>query len=136
MTEYLDTITYKDTIPYIPNIKCGKVIKVYDGDTISGKDGVDGEHSRVVTKILSATLTITLLQGSSSNDALSALFLADVLGNVPYPIFLKDGSGRSVGACEAGYITKLADTPDGKEVQDRVWTIKCPRWDAFVGGNN
>jgi micrococcal nuclease len=35
MTEYLDTITYKDTIPYIPNIKFGKVIKVYDGDTIT-----------------------------------------------------------------------------------------------------
>ena len=35
MTEYLDTITYKDTIPYIPNITHGKVIKVYDGDTIT-----------------------------------------------------------------------------------------------------
>ena len=35
MTEYLNTITYKDTIPYIPNITHGKVIKVYDGDTIT-----------------------------------------------------------------------------------------------------
>ena len=35
MTAYLDTITYKDTIPYIPPIICGKVIKVYDGDTIT-----------------------------------------------------------------------------------------------------
>lgn len=35
MTDYLDTITYKDTIPYIPPIICGKVIKVYDGDTIT-----------------------------------------------------------------------------------------------------
>lgn len=35
MTEYLNNINYKDTIPYIPNITCGKVIKVYDGDTIT-----------------------------------------------------------------------------------------------------
>jgi endonuclease YncB( thermonuclease family) len=35
MTEYLHTITYTDTIAYIPPITCGKVIKVYDGDTIT-----------------------------------------------------------------------------------------------------
>ena len=35
MTEYLDNINYKDTIPYIPNVTYGKVIKVYDGDTIT-----------------------------------------------------------------------------------------------------
>ena len=31
----LETITYKDTIPFIVPIKSGKVIKVYDGDTIT-----------------------------------------------------------------------------------------------------
>jgi endonuclease YncB( thermonuclease family) len=33
--DYLQNITYKDTIPFIPPIKEGKVIKVYDGDTIT-----------------------------------------------------------------------------------------------------
>lgn len=33
--DYLDTITYKDAEPYIPPITYGKVIKVYDGDTIT-----------------------------------------------------------------------------------------------------
>ena len=32
---YLQDIVYNDTIPYIPAITCGKVIKVYDGDTIT-----------------------------------------------------------------------------------------------------
>ena len=32
---YLQKIVYNDTIPYIPPITCGKVIKVYDGDTIT-----------------------------------------------------------------------------------------------------
>jgi len=32
---YLNNIDYKDTIPFIPPIKYGKVIKVYDGDTLT-----------------------------------------------------------------------------------------------------
>jgi endonuclease YncB( thermonuclease family) len=32
---YLQHIVYHDTIPYIPPITCGKVVKVYDGDTIT-----------------------------------------------------------------------------------------------------
>jgi len=32
---YLKDIEYKDTIPFVPPIKHGKVIKVYDGDTIT-----------------------------------------------------------------------------------------------------
>ena len=32
---YLNEIQYKDTIPFVPPITCGKVIKVYDGDTIT-----------------------------------------------------------------------------------------------------
>ena len=31
----METITYKDTIPFIPPISEGKVVKVYDGDTIT-----------------------------------------------------------------------------------------------------
>lgn len=32
---YLKNITYNDTVPFIPPIIYGKVIKVYDGDTIT-----------------------------------------------------------------------------------------------------
>ena len=35
MTEYLTDVCYKDTIPFIPPVTSGKVIKVYDGDTIT-----------------------------------------------------------------------------------------------------
>jgi micrococcal nuclease len=31
----MENVTYKDTIPFIPPITEGKVIKVYDGDTIT-----------------------------------------------------------------------------------------------------
>ena len=32
---YLNTIEYKHTIEFVPPIICGKVVKVYDGDTIT-----------------------------------------------------------------------------------------------------
>jgi len=32
---HLQNITWKDCKPYIPDVICGKVIKVYDGDTIT-----------------------------------------------------------------------------------------------------
>lgn len=35
MAEGYDRITYADTIPFIPPITCGKVVKIYDGDTIT-----------------------------------------------------------------------------------------------------
>jgi endonuclease YncB( thermonuclease family) len=31
----LQNVTYKDTIPFVPSIALGKVIKVYDGDTFT-----------------------------------------------------------------------------------------------------
>jgi len=33
--DYLMNIDYKDTIPFVPPITGGKVVKVYDGDTIT-----------------------------------------------------------------------------------------------------
>jgi len=32
---YLDNINYENTVPFIPPVKYGKVVKVYDGDTIT-----------------------------------------------------------------------------------------------------
>lgn len=31
----MESLTYADTVPYLPPIQTGKVIKVYDGDTIT-----------------------------------------------------------------------------------------------------
>ena len=33
--KYLETVAYKETLPFVPPITYGKVIKVYDGDTIT-----------------------------------------------------------------------------------------------------
>ena len=41
----MDNITYKDTIPFIPPITEGKVVKVYDGDTITVATKLPYENS-------------------------------------------------------------------------------------------
>jgi len=35
LVNLLENVEYKDTIPFVPPIQYGKVIKVYDGDTIT-----------------------------------------------------------------------------------------------------
>lgn len=42
---YLDNIEYKDTTPFLPLIKYGKVVKVYDGDTITVASRLDLKNS-------------------------------------------------------------------------------------------
>ena len=41
----MENITYKDTIPFIPPITEGKVVKVYDGDTITIATKLSYENS-------------------------------------------------------------------------------------------
>jgi len=44
---YLDSIEYKDTIAFVPQITSGKVIKVYDGDTITIASKMPYENSPI-----------------------------------------------------------------------------------------
>ena len=45
--DYLQNITYKDTIPFLVPITEGKVIKVYDGDTITVASKLPYEMSTI-----------------------------------------------------------------------------------------
>jgi endonuclease YncB( thermonuclease family) len=44
---YLETISYKETLPFVPPITYGKVIKVYDGDTITIASKLSCDNSPV-----------------------------------------------------------------------------------------
>lgn len=43
----MEHITYKDTVPFVPPITGGKVVKVYDGDTITIATALPYENSPV-----------------------------------------------------------------------------------------
>jgi len=42
--EYLKSVEYNDTVRFIPPLVYGKVIKVYDGDTITIASKIPGSH--------------------------------------------------------------------------------------------
>jgi hypothetical protein len=112
-------------------ITCGR-----DNDAFSSGSGSDGEGWRAKSNDRTGTLTLTLLQTSESNDALSALAIADELsGDGVGPLMLKDGSGRTLFAAETCWIAKTADVEFAREVTGREWMIKTDALEVFVGGN-
>jgi endonuclease YncB( thermonuclease family) len=91
----LQNITWKDCKPYIPDVVCGKVIKVYDGDTITiasklhnSSDERIYRFSVRLTGIDSAEMKskdeIERLHATKARDALASIVLGKmvVLKNV------------------------------------------------------
>lgn len=98
--------------------------------------GSSGEGARAKSNDKSGTVTCTLLQTSLTNDALSALAIADENGgNIAAPILVKDGSGRTVAEAETAWIEKPADAEFGREISNREWVFKTDHLEIFVGGN-
>lgn len=107
-----------------------------DNPSWTSGTGSDGEGWRAKSNDRSGTCTITLLQTSAANDALSALSAIDELssGGVG-PLLLADKSGRSLYAAETCWIEKPADAEFAREASSREWVIKTDRLNVFVGGN-
>ncbi len=98
--------------------------------------GSTGEGWRAKSNDKSGTCTITLLQTSRSNDALSALSALDeASGDGVGPLLLKDNSGRSLYAAETCWIEKPADSEFAREQSDREWVIKTDKLNVFIGGH-
>lgn len=99
--------------------------------------GADGEATRVKSNDGSATIAITLLQSSPTNDALSTIATADALSNLGvFPFFLKDNLGTTLVAAATCFISKLPDMTFGKTQNDRVWNIMTDNLVMFVGGQS
>ena len=77
---YLDNIIYKDTKPFIPPIKFGKVIKLYDGDsiTIASKLPFDGSPLYRFSVRL-AGIDSAEIRGGSSKETEIAIVARDAL---------------------------------------------------------
>lgn len=100
------------------------------------KMGTDGEGTRAKSNDNSGKITITLMQSSSSNDDLSSYAIADQLNNSGVvPVFLRDGSGRTVASAATAWVQKLPDSEFSNEAQTRAWILETDGLDYFVGGN-
>lgn len=99
--------------------------------------GAGGEVTRTASADRSGTITITLLQTSSSNDILSSLQQADELSLTgKFPVLIKDNFGNSLHEASTAWIMKVADAEYAAEMGSREWTIECSDLISFVGSNN
>lgn len=98
--------------------------------------GSDGEGVRAKSNDKGGTITLTLMQSSVSNDALSALALVDeASGNGVGPFLMKDNSGRTLCGAETAWIQKPADAEFAREATTREWVFETDLLDMFIGGN-
>ena len=100
--------------------------------------GADGEATRAKSNNRSGRVTITLIQSSLANDALSAIANVDERtpgGDGIGPLLIKDLSGRTLIAAESAWIVKQAPVEFAREASEREWMIETDNLEIFVGGN-
>ncbi len=130
------------------------VVIVFAGVTIDGFDdgtfltigrdnpsfvsgtGSSGEGWRAKSNDKAGTATVTLLQMSAANDALSALLALDeASGDGIGPLLVKDNSGTSLYSAATAWIEKPSDGEFARSKSSREWVIKTDDLEIFVGGN-
>ncbi len=105
-------------------------------DTFALTVGAGGEAVRAANNNGSGRVTLTLLQSSESNDALSALHNADKLsGDGVGALMVKDNSGRTVIAAAKAWIVKPATSEFAREATNREWIFESNSIVHNVGGN-
>lgn len=98
--------------------------------------GADGEVARTQSADESGSVTISLMQTSASNDILNSLRDTDkASGASPYPVMVKDGSGRTIINMNEAWIKKVPNSKFGKRSGDRVWILESGIVAHKVGGN-
>jgi hypothetical protein len=98
--------------------------------------GASGEVIRSKSNDRSGTLTLTLLQSSLSNDALSELASLDELSNDGVgPLMIKDLSGRLLLQAESCWVQKVADVNRGSEQENMEWMIAYDADTGLRGGH-
>ena len=116
-----------------------------DGDTVSverNEDtftlqvGTDGDGTRSKTNNRSGKFTLSVMQSSAANKALSAIFLLDELANSGVvPVLVKDGSGASFYAAATAWLMKPPTADFKREAGAREWVIETDNMAWFEGGN-
>ncbi|MDX3986243.1 MAG: DUF3277 family protein [Achromobacter sp.] len=107
------------------------------GEGIASVVGVDGEVARSMSRDSRLRITLTLMQTSASNAALTALHQADraTEGNGAVPISVTDLRGTSLHASDSAWIVKMPEAGYGAKVGSREWTIETGPAIHVIGGN-
>lgn len=100
--------------------------------------GADGETARSINPDRTYEITVTLMQSSSGNEYLSALFAADEeTGSVIMPLLIKDGSGKTLFSTDQAWITNYPESGLAVTAEEnREWVIHTGAAVYLLGGNN
>lgn len=107
-------------------------------DAFTLQVGADGESTRSKSNNRSATITLTLLQGSAANAQLSAIHALDQAtpaGDGVLPLLVKDNSGNSLHLAEKAWIRKAPASAYGRESDVREWVFETANLVDAPAGN-
>lgn len=87
---HLQNVTWKECKPYVPDVTCGKVIKVYDGDTITVASKLHNSTDETIYRFsvrlngidsaeMKSKNEIERLHAIQARDALSAIILGKMV---------------------------------------------------------
>lgn len=98
--------------------------------------GADGAVDRVNKNATDFTVTITLKQTSPTNNAFSALVLADLTTNSgALPLMIKDTNGTSLFAAAQAWIATEATAEESSDLSTREWVIETGPAANLIGSN-
>lgn len=100
--------------------------------------GIRGKSTRVRNKDTSATIVISLMASSPTNDVFSQIHALDLeSGTARIALTLKDTSGSSVFSTNEAYITGYPSVSFTGQIGDRVWELFAQSTESYnVGGNS
>jgi hypothetical protein len=103
-------------------------------DAVTVHVGSQGDVSVTLNANRMATVTVTLIQGSPTNDQLSR-FVPDARTNsIPTgPLSFVDLNGTTVCSGKDAFIRKTAKIEFGKAITGRQWIFVVPEAEIFVG---
>ena len=80
--QYLENITYQDTVIFIPPVNYGKVVKVYDGDTITIATKLPFDNSPIYRfSVRLAGIDCPEIKSKFANEKKLAIESKDILSN-------------------------------------------------------
>lgn len=100
--------------------------------------GASGEHARSKSNDRTATVELTLMQTSKTNDFLSAQMLLDEgpTNAGKFTFGMIDANGTTVLATVEMWVQQPPTVENAKELSDRTWTLECGDMEFFVGGTD
>lgn len=112
-----------------------KVTVAREANIADDEVGANGDVARAINNDKRGTITITLLQSSTSNLILSGLAKADEFtGTGVFPVIIKDTRGKDLHAAPQAWIQKYPETKYSKGIETREWVIRTNNLQMLVGG--